>query len=154
MSPDKMSRTECRGQNVMGTKCHWTKCRGQKAVDKMSWSKCRGQNVVDKMPWTKMPWTICCGQNIVEKMSRTEGRGQYVVDYTMFVITSRLTESRCIVTAHGMDISWSRNYATTQHPLRILVTSGALLNALLHYISLQLLKLRWRNLNYHVKQAL
>ena len=49
------------------------------------------------------------------------------------VITSRLTKSsRGIVTAHGINISWSRNYATTQ----------------------QLLKLRWRNLNYQVKQSI
>ena len=47
------------------------------------------------------------------------------------LFTSRLTKSRCIVTAHGMDISWSRNYATTQ----------------------QLLKLRWRNLHCYVKQS-
>ena len=50
----------------------------------------------------------------------------------ILLITSRLTKSRCIVTAHGIDISWSQNYATTQ----------------------QLLKLRWRNLNYQVKQSL
>ena len=50
-----------------------------------------------------------------------------------WIITSRLTKSsRGIVTAHGINISWSRNYATTQ----------------------QLLKLRWRNLNYQVKQSI
>ena len=27
MSPDKMSRTQCRGQNIMRTKCYWSKCR-------------------------------------------------------------------------------------------------------------------------------
>ena len=55
-----MSRTKCRGQNVMGTWCRgqnivvkmlWTKCPGQKVVVKMSWSKCRGRNVPVKMSW-------------------------------------------------------------------------------------------------------
>ena len=27
MSPDKMSRTQCRGQNIMRTKCYWSKCQ-------------------------------------------------------------------------------------------------------------------------------
>ena len=48
------------------------------------------------------------------------------------LFTSRLTKSRCIGTAHGMDISWSRSYATPQ----------------------QLPKLRQRNLPCHVKQFL
>ena len=75
MSPDKMSRTKCRGQNVMWTKCHWTKCHGQNVADKMSRTKCSGQNVVDKMSLTKGR-----GQYVVDKMSQTKGRGQYVVD--------------------------------------------------------------------------
>ena len=75
MSPDKMSRTKCRGQNVMWTKCHWTKCHGQNVADKMSRTKCSGQNVVDKMSQTKGR-----GQYVVDKMSQTKGRGQYVVD--------------------------------------------------------------------------
>ena len=80
---DKMSRTKCRGQNVMGTKCHWTKCRGQNAVDKMWWSKCRGQNVVDTMSWTK-----CRGPNVVDKMSWSKCRGQNVVDEMSWSICS------------------------------------------------------------------
>ena len=88
MSPDKMSRTKCRGQNVMWTKCHWTKCHGQIVADKMSRTKCSGQNVVDKMSWPKchgqkvvdtMSWTKCCGQNVVVRMSWTKCRGQYVL---------------------------------------------------------------------------
>ena len=78
MSPDKMSRTKRRGQNVMWTKCHWTKCYGHMVADKMSRIKCSGQNVVDKMSRTKchgqkvmdtMPWSKCRGQNVVDKMS-------------------------------------------------------------------------------------
>jgi len=53
MSPDKMSRTKCRGQNVAGTKCRRTKCRGQNVVDKMSRTKCRGQNVAGIQRETK-----------------------------------------------------------------------------------------------------
>ena len=48
-----------------------------------------------------------------------------------YISTDEVVE-RYIVTAHGINISWSRNYATTQ----------------------QLLKLRWRNLNYQVKQSI
>ena len=69
MSPGKMSRTKCRGQNVTGTKCHWTKCRGQKAVDNMS-----GQNVVDKRSRTEG-----CGQYVVDKMAWSKCRGQNVL---------------------------------------------------------------------------
>ena len=71
MSPDKMSRTKCRGQNVMWTKCHWTKCHGQNVADKMSRTKCSGQNVVDKMSRTK-----CRRQNVTDKRSWTICRGQ------------------------------------------------------------------------------
>ena len=73
MSPDKMSRTKSRGQNVMVTKYHWTKCRGQNALEMLG-SKCCGQNVVDKMSWTK-----CCGQNVLVKMSWSKCRGRNVV---------------------------------------------------------------------------
>ena len=71
MSPDKMSRTKCRGQNVMGTKCHWTKCRGQNVMVKLSWSKCRGYNVVDKTSWTKCcPTTLQCIIIFVNNISK------------------------------------------------------------------------------------
>ena len=50
----------------------------------------------------------------------------------LYVVTSRLTKSRCIDSTHGREIFWSRNYATTQ----------------------QLLKLRWRHLHFHVEQSL
>ena len=58
MSPDKMSRRKCRGQNVMWTKFHWTKCRGQNAVDNMLWTKCRGQNDSTFWPITFCPHNI------------------------------------------------------------------------------------------------
>ena len=63
MSPDKMSRTKCRGQNVMP---HTIPSQGQNVI---------GQNVADKMPWTK-----CRGQNVVVKISRIKCRGQNVVN--------------------------------------------------------------------------
>ena len=71
MSLDKMSRTKCRGQNVV-VKMSWSKCRGQNVVVKMlrsmSGTKCRGQNVVVNMFWLK-----CSGQDapgiVVHKMS-------------------------------------------------------------------------------------
>ena len=40
--------------------------------------------------------------------------------FSFLFVTSRLTKSsRGIVTAHGINISWSRNYATTQQLLKL-----------------------------------
>ena len=57
MSPDKMSRTKCRGQRV---------------VDNMSWTKWHGQNDEVKMFWSIYSRLIIIDNNIKTKTEISE----------------------------------------------------------------------------------
>ena len=70
------------GQNVTD-KMSWTKCNEDKmSLVKMSRTKCRGQNVVVEMSWqnvvVKISWSKCRGQNVVVKISWSKCRGLYL----------------------------------------------------------------------------